>query len=92
MEALLESVRNDPNVNVRLVALEALARQIDSPRVRAGLIDSLPRQDSPMLQVALAEILNQQNGGATVAIRRLLERDDLDPSAREQIESLLPSV
>ncbi len=92
VEALLGSVRNDPNVNVRLVALEALAGRIDSPRVRAGLIETLPRQDSPVLQVALAELLDEQNGSAEIAIRLLLERNDLDPSVRERIESLLRSV
>lgn len=92
VEALLDSVRNDPNVNVRLVALEALARQVDSPRVRAGLIETLPNQESPMLQVALVEILNQQNGNAADAIQELLDREDLDESVRERIQSLLQSV
>jgi hypothetical protein len=92
VEALLASVRNDPNVNVRLAALETLARHTDSPRVRAGLIESLPSQDSPMLQVAMVEVLNQQNGGADVAIQQLLDSDDLEEDVRQQILSLLQSV
>jgi anti-sigma factor RsiW len=92
VEALLDSVRNDPNVNVRLAALGTLAHQTDSPRVRAGLIESLPRQQSPMLQVAMVEVLNQQNGGAKVAIQELLESDELDEDVRQQILSLLQSV
>ena len=92
VEALLESVRNDPNVNVRLAALETLALHTDSPRVRAGLIESLPRQESPMLQVAMVEILNQQNGSAEVAIQELLDSEDLAEDVRQQILSLLQSV
>lgn len=92
VEALLGSVRNDPNVNVRLAALETLALHTDSPRVRAGLIESLPRQESPMLQVAMVEVLNQQNGGAEVAIQELLDSEDLAEDVRQQILALLQSV
>lgn len=92
VDALLTSVRNDPNVNVRLAALEALASRVDSPRVQSGLIESLPRQQSPVLQVALAEILTRTNGTSTVALRDLLERDDLDEEVREQIRSMLESA
>lgn len=93
VEALLASVRHDPNVNVRLAALETLALQIDSPRVHAGLLETLPRQESPMLQVALVEILKQKNGGtATSAIEELLQREDLDDDARTRIQTLLQDV
>ncbi len=92
VEALLASVRSDPNVNVRLAALEALAQQIDTPRVQAGLVETLPRQESPVLQVALAEILSERNQGGQVAIEELLERPDLDEQVRTQIQLLLESV
>lgn len=92
VEALLDSVRNDPNVNVRLAALDALALQVESPAVRAGLIDMLPRQESPMLQVALVEILNRQNGQASEAIEDFLEQEDLDAEVRLQIQYLLQAI
>ncbi len=93
VDALLASVRQDPNVNVRLAALEALARRADSPRVRSGLIEALPRERSPMLQVALIEVLQQENDDdADQAIEDLLERRDLDDDVKRQIRELLPSA
>ncbi len=92
VDALLDSVRHDPNVNVRLAALDALARKIDSPRVHAGLAQTLPNQQSPVLQVALAEVLRERNGGSTVALEELLERRDLDEQVRTQVRFLLESV
>lgn len=91
VDALLTSFRSDPNVNVRLAALETLAR-MDSPAVRAGLVETLPSETSPVLQVALIEILNRQNGGSLKAIESFLEREDLDPDVRSQIQYLLQSV
>ncbi len=91
--ALLASLREDPNVNVRLAALEALSRRVDSPAVRSGLIEALPRQRSPVLQVALIEVLKQENGaGADRAIEDFLEREDLDDEVKREIEALLRSV
>lgn len=91
--ALLDSLRRDPNVNVRLAALGALAGRIDSPAVRTGLIEALPRQQSPVLQVPLIEILNAGDGdNAERAIRSFLERDDIDTEVKRQIEALLHSA
>lgn len=91
--ALLQSVRNDPNVNVRLAALEALGAHVDSPAVRSGLIEALPGQRSPVLQVALIEILERGNGASSDrAIQEFLEREDLDTEVERQIRDLLPSV
>lgn len=92
VEALLDAVRNDPNVNVRLAALDTLADRIDSPRVRAGLIDTLPRQESPLLQVAMVEILRTRNGSGDAAIRELLDQEDLDEDVRARIQDLMQSI
>ena len=57
LESLLVILDSDPNVNVRLAAVEALFLFADSPRVKEGILDSLPRQDSPLVQVALVDLL-----------------------------------
>lgn len=90
VDALLETVRHDPSVNVRLAAVEALADMLDRPRVRAGLTEALAQQDAPMMQVTLATLLLEGDpDGAAAAVRRLLERGRLDPSVREYLTMAL---
>ena len=55
--ALIETLNNDENVNVRLAALEALKPYARDSRVREELIRSISQQESPLVQVALAELM-----------------------------------
>ncbi len=55
--ALLQTLNNDNNVNVRLAALEALQPYVKDNTVRAELIRSIGKQDSPLVQIALAELM-----------------------------------
>jgi hypothetical protein len=89
-DGLLEVVSYDSSENVRLAAVEALARIADRPRVRAGLVDALARQDSPMVQMTLADVVvSSGDSAAQQALRSLLERDDLEPAVRQRFEELL---
>jgi hypothetical protein len=89
-DGLLDVVRYDESENVRLAAVEALQRIADRPRVREGLVDALPRQHSPLVQMTLADVVVASgNGSAHQAVRSLLERDDLEPAVRERLEALL---
>jgi hypothetical protein len=55
LTALLDSARSDPNVNVRLAAVDALAGYADQGAVRASLIDTLELEKSPLVQLAVLE-------------------------------------
>ena len=55
-EALLATLNGDPNVNVRLAAVEGLSRFSDQAPVRSALATSLRQQAHPMIQIA---IINQ---------------------------------
>ena len=57
VQALLNAVRNDPNINVRLAAIDALSRFVADGHVRRGLEDALPRQKSPLTRTSLSEVL-----------------------------------
>jgi hypothetical protein len=90
VDALLERVQFDPSLNVRLAAAEALRARLDRPEVGAGLAAALERQDSPLLQVTLAEaLLESGRGDGVAAVRRLLERERLDPSVRDYLRTAL---
>ncbi len=56
-EALFETLNQDESVNVRLAALEALKMYSKDGKVREGLIRSIAQQESPLVQVALAELM-----------------------------------
>jgi len=85
---LLNMLGDDPNVNVRLVALETLAMQADRATVRQGLVHSLGRQESPLVQMALTDVLLSLDERASISqFRGLLERPDLNDAVRARIAS-----
>jgi hypothetical protein len=55
--ALLETLNKDSNVNVRLAALDALKPYANNSGVREALVRAITKQDSPLVQVALAELM-----------------------------------
>ncbi len=86
VEALVELIRSDPNVNVRLAAIDALASRIEQPGVKPRLLGTLPVQRSPMLQMTLLDVLLPEDGEKVLdAAEPLLEMDDLDEAVRERL-------
>jgi HEAT repeat protein len=75
VSALLETLMHDPNVNVRLASIDALQRFADQDIVRRGALDTLPRQTSPLVQVALIDFVLETNGLESAAILRRLSED-----------------
>jgi hypothetical protein len=75
IQALLQTVAHDPNVNVRLAAVDALKAFAQAPAVRTGLGQNLPKQDSPMVQVALIDALVDIRDSQAVNLLRDLARD-----------------
>ena len=57
LSALLHAVNHDPNVNVRLAAVDALRKFAGNPEVRNTLDQALTRQDSPLVQIALIDLI-----------------------------------
>ena len=54
---LLGALALDPNVNVRLSALDGLYPHADRPDIRAGVLAALSRESSPIVQVAMIDFL-----------------------------------
>ncbi len=57
VNGLLTTLAFDPSVNVRLSALEALYRHADQSAVRTAVASALPREPSPLVQVAMVDFL-----------------------------------
>ena len=90
--ALLDSARLDPNVNVRLAAVDALAAYADQAPVRSSLIDSLSVERSPLVQLAVLETVAGNEGLRNGELERVLESSEIDESVLQyfaaQAESL----
>jgi hypothetical protein len=85
--ALLDKLNLDPNINVRLATVDALSKLADQPTVRLGLIESLARQDSPLVQIAVIDLLVQiHERSSTEALRRMVNDSTLNKTVRERAE------
>jgi hypothetical protein len=60
IDALVTTMNSDKNVNVRLAAINALSGMISkNDRVKQALIQSLPLQENPLLQISLIQVLTE---------------------------------
>ncbi|HWB93035.1 MAG TPA: HEAT repeat domain-containing protein [Puia sp.] len=90
VEALLTTLNNDPNVNVRLMTLEALTHYASNPAVREGLVQSILQQESPLVQAALADVmLKLQEKNAVRPFKKLLQQKNLNVLVRTRIEAAI---
>lgn len=85
--ALLETLNKDENLNVRLAALEALKPYARNSQVREALIRSISVQDSPLVQVALAETMAQMQVKSSVKeLEKILKSDRTPADAKSRIK------
>jgi hypothetical protein len=84
IDDLIATLVLDPSVNVRLNALEALYGHADQDVVRTAVLVSLPREPSPLVQVAMIDFLTAtRDGQAGPALQRLSASDTADPNVRD---------
>lgn len=87
IEALLKTLNEDEDQNVRLASIEALLRYTDNPLVRTGLIESIGKQESPLVQVTLAEVMVILSEKRSVGqLKELLKKEKLDTTVRTKVE------
>jgi hypothetical protein len=79
IRALIKTLNNDENVNVRLAALEALKPYGNQSEVRKELILSISKQDSPLVQIALAELMASMQEKSSVKEFDKLLKDKKTP-------------
>lgn len=85
--ALLETLNNDENLNVRLAALEALKPYGRNSEVREALIRSIAIQESPLVQVALAEAMAQLQVKSSVKeLQKIMKSDKIPADAKSRIK------
>lgn len=85
LSALLETVNSDSSINVRLSAVEALHRFGASPVTQTAIVQSIRKQTSPLVQIALIELLvDLKVTDAAPELRKLESDDTIDSSVRER--------
>jgi hypothetical protein len=78
---------------VRLAALDALHQSASSQMVRHGLVESLDRQTSPMVQIALIDLLVEiREKEAADAVKDLMQEAGLNPEVRERADWALKQL
>ena len=93
LKALFSTLNNDENVNVRLSAVEALKKYTHIPLVREGLITSIIHQDSPMVQMELADLMVfLQEKKAVKSFEKLIKEKDVNTSAKKKMEECIQSI
>lgn len=83
---LIYTMNNDPNINVRLSAAEALFRFRAQPHIRTSLVNALNHQSAPIMQITLIDMLVQlKERSALNEMQKLL----MDSDTRDIVKSRL---
>ncbi|HHP7242660.1 MAG TPA: HEAT repeat domain-containing protein [Cyclobacteriaceae bacterium] len=86
IEALLNTLNSDPNVNVRLEAVDALRKVAHDPKARIGMIRSINKQTSPLVQIEMANVMLEINEGQAVeAFKTLIKSKDLNETVKDKL-------
>ena len=87
MSQLFHTLRFDTSVDVRLAALDALSHYAARPEVRSELLDSLQSQQSPLVQIALIDLLVDLHDKSAVAQFRKFQQDPkVNPTVKKRVD------
>ncbi len=87
MSALVHTLRYDGSVDVRLAALDALSRHGAQPQVHKGVVDALQEQQSPLVQVALIDLmLEWRDPDAAQRLKTFVQTPNLNPAVKQRAD------
>jgi len=85
IKVLIRTMNDDENSNVRLAAIEALAKFNDQPHVRQALISALSTQKDPVVQIALIRLLvDMRAKGLKKELEQITTDDSLLPAVKDE--------
>lgn len=88
--ALIQTLNNDDNVNVRLAALEALKPYVSNSGIRTQLVQSIAKQDSPLVQVSLAELMGAlQEKSSVEELQKILHSENTPADVKKKIQETI---
>ena len=93
IDALLTTLNNDANDNVRLMTLEALIELADNAKVREGLVKSIVKQTSPLMQTAMADaMLKLQEKDSIKPLKKILKQENLNSTVKDKVEDTIQKI
>ncbi|MFT3823950.1 MAG: zf-HC2 domain-containing protein [Chitinophagaceae bacterium] len=75
LTALITTMNEDRNVNVRLAALYTLEKFADNKKISDALVSSLSRQSEPLMQIALMNVLIEKKNAKAKALMQEIMQD-----------------
>jgi len=93
LSALVSAINHDPNVNVRLAAVDALHAFAASPVTRQAVVQALPQQTTPIVQVALIDLLvDLKEPKGAGELRKLAMAESADIGVRQRAQWALEKL
>lgn len=93
IKAMFVTLNNDTNVNVRLSVVNVLIKYAHIPMVREGLVASIAKQNSPLVQIALADaMVFLQEKKAVKPLKKLIDKKDVNKSAKKKMEQCVERI
>jgi hypothetical protein len=90
VQALVKTMNEDPNSNVRLAALEALSTFIDEKQVRQELIKSLAKQKDPIVQIQLIQLLvKMKEKGVVEDLQKIVDDEETMHAVKDEAYSAI---
>jgi hypothetical protein len=84
VDALVQTLNTDPNGNVRLAALDGLARFYRENYVRRQLIASLGKQQDPVVQIAMIHLLTRMRAsGILEELDRMVHDENIQKAVKD---------
>jgi hypothetical protein len=84
--ALIQTLRSDSSVDVRLAATDALRKYSSRPQVRQSMAEALTLQDSPLVQLALIDAMVEfRERRAAPAFAQLAASQSIDPTVKTRL-------
>lgn len=85
IKALIRTMNEDGNSNVRLAALEALGKFKDQPHVRQALVQALGTQTDPVVQISLIRLLvDMHEKGAKTKLEDITSDEGVLPAVKDE--------
>lgn len=87
LEALIKTMNTDENANVRMAAMNALAKYRNNPKVADALVESLSEQTDPIIQISLINILVEMNEKRAVnQMKQIIDDNSTNESVKKLAE------
>jgi hypothetical protein len=93
LSALLSTVNTDPNVNVRIAAVDALRAFGASPVTRVAVLQSIQKQDQPLVQIALIDLLvDLKEKDSAPELAKIAADPKINPEVQQHAKSAIQKL